>query len=388
METKSVTRRYDLDWLRIIGILTVFMFHSVRAFNFEPWSIKNAITYRGAQFVTDLLGVWQMPLIFVISGASLFFALSKGGPLLSRIGGFIKDKFLRLLVPLVVGVFTYTTYVVYLDRLTNGKFNGTFLQFLPHYFDGIYISSTTDGNFAFHGLHLWYLLVLFIFCIVLLPLFMFLKSRRGGRLLNGLTRFMALPGVFYLVLCLPVVLSENFLDEKSILGANLLGWSLMVYACFFISGFVIISSQRLQDSIMRLRWLSLAFAVGLGIVYFLTDQAREVMAWAFVLTILGFGMKHLNVNSPALQYANEAVLPFYIEHQTIIIIIGFSVVTWPIPDLLKWAIIAVSSFAVIIGLYEYIVRRNNVLRFLFGMKPLSRAARTVELPAQAVPTVK
>ena len=32
METKAVTRRYDLDWLRVMGILTVFIYHSGRFF--------------------------------------------------------------------------------------------------------------------------------------------------------------------------------------------------------------------------------------------------------------------------------------------------------------------------------------------------------------------
>ena len=387
MEPKIVTRRYDLDWLRVFAILCVFLFHSTRAFNMDPWSIKNPISYPAAQVFTNVLDIWMMPLIFVISGASIYFALGKGR-LGAVVGKFLKDKVLRLLVPLVVGVFTYTTYIVYLDRLTNGKFSGTFLQFLPHYFDGVFLSSTGDGNFAFHGLHLWYLEVLFIFCIIFLPLFLFLKSRIGARMLGGLTKVMAVPGVFYLALVLPVTLCENLLAPDSFLRIHFFSWGFAPYMCFFVSGFVIISSEALQRSIQRLRWLSLALTIATTVLWFVTDAHSDLMVWSWILAILGFGMKHLNFNSPALQYANEAVLPFYIEHQTIIIIIGFSVVTWPIPDLLKWAIIAVSSFAVIMGLYEYILRRNNVLRFLFGMKPLPRAAQPAALPVQPVTSGK
>ena len=52
---------------------------------------------------------------------------------------------------------------------------------------------------------------------------------------------------------------------------------------------------------------------------------------------------------------------------------GFFVVQWPIPDLLKFVVIALTSFAIIMILYEFLVRRTTVLRFLFGMKPLPKA---------------
>jgi peptidoglycan/LPS O-acetylase OafA/YrhL len=94
-----------------------------------------------------------------------------------------------------------------------------------------------------------------------------------------------------------------------------------------------------------------------------------------VLAILGFGMQHLTSNPPFLRYANEAVLPFYIMHQTVIVCLGYFVVRQPIPDLLKFAIIAAGAFAVCAALYELLVRRINVLRFLFGMKLQSKASR-------------
>ena len=93
-------------------------------------------------------------------------------------------------------------------------------------------------------------------------------------------------------------------------------------------------------------------------------------------------MRYLNVNKPVLTYASEAVLPFYILHQTVLLGVGYFVVQWAIPDPLKWAIIAVSSFAIIMSVYEYLVRRSNVLRFLFGMRLMKRAPQPAPLPAQ------
>ncbi len=103
METKAVARQYYLDWLRVMVILTVFIYHSTRFFSLGVWHVKNQTLYWGVEIFEQVLATWMMPLCFVISGASVFYALGKG-----RVGGFIKDKVLRLLVPLVVGIFTHS----------------------------------------------------------------------------------------------------------------------------------------------------------------------------------------------------------------------------------------------------------------------------------------
>jgi hypothetical protein len=79
-------------------------------------------------------------------------------------------------------------------------------------------------------------------------------------------------------------------------------------------------------------------------------------------------MHHLVFDRPGLRYANEAVLPFFILHQTVLLVVGYYVVTWKIPDVLKWAIIFTSSFIIIIALYTLLIRKFELFRFLFGMK--------------------
>jgi hypothetical protein len=116
----------------------------------------------------------------------------------------------------------------------------------------------------------------------------------------------------------------------------------------------------------------------------LGDNHDDLMAWFFNLTVFGFGMKHLTFSKPFLKYANEAVLPFYILHQTVLLCVGYFVVQWAIPSLLKWLIIVPLSFAIIMGLYE-LVRRNNILRFLFGMKLIKQAAPVMTRPPQPLP---
>ena len=133
MDARNVQRRYDIDWLRVLAILFVFVYHSTRFFNLGDWHVKNPTTYFAVEVWNRFASSWLMPFVFVISGASLFYAVGKSGA-----GQFIKDKVLRLLVPLVVGVFTHCALQVYLERLTHGQFSGSFFEFLPHYFEGIY----------------------------------------------------------------------------------------------------------------------------------------------------------------------------------------------------------------------------------------------------------
>jgi hypothetical protein len=90
------------------------------------------------------------------------------------------------------------------------------------------------------------------------------------------------------------------------------------------------------------------------------------------VAILGFGRRYLNIKNTFLQYANEAVLPFYILHQTVIVVIAFFMADWQAGIGVKYALLWIASFLVIMGLYEGIVKRLSVTRFLFGLKPLKK----------------
>jgi hypothetical protein len=79
-------------------------------------------------------------------------------------------------------------------------------------------------------------------------------------------------------------------------------------------------------------------------------------------------MKYLAFDRPLLRSASEGVMPFYILHQTVLLCIGYFVMTWAINDAAKWVIVFISSFIVITTLYMLFIRKFEVLRFLFGMK--------------------
>jgi len=384
MKKKASTRLYSLDWLRVLAILMVFVYHSTRFFNMETWNVKNPIWYPWVEVWNRFATTWLLPLIFVISGASLFFAVGKAGA-----GKFIKDKALRLLVPVVVCAMTHASLQAYLNRLTHGEFSGSYFQYLPNYF---------FNDFDGMGAHLWYLVVLFGFSVLLYPLFRWLKGR-GQQALSRLNHLLSPPGAAY-ALALPSILLVVLFDYESPVIYHNAGWSILVYLWLTLAGFLVVSDKRMQANIERLRWISLVLGLALaGSQFFLLDieqypsfgtwrnalgwAVRALGSWCIILAVLGFGRRFLNFNTPALKYANEAVLPFYILHQTVLMSVGFFVVQWNIPALAKWVIILLGSFPIIMLFYEFLVRRFNLMRFLFGMKPRPRAS--VVLPQESAP---
>ncbi|MBX3065228.1 MAG: acyltransferase family protein [Anaerolineae bacterium] len=373
----TIQRRSDLDWLRVISVFAVFVFHSGLFFNTMDWHIKNPHTYTSMLIVSFLLALWMMPLIFMISGASIYYALGA-----RSVGDFIKERILRLLVPLVVGIFTHIALSVYLERLSHGQFAGTFFAFYPHYFDGLY---WWGGNFAWMGLHLWYLEVLFVFSLVFLPWFWWLKRPLGRRILDRFHSLLAQPYAIYL-LALPIMLLQIAFNPNTIwTGRSWGGWSLPAYIPFFLYGFFFAAHEQVKDSILHLRWLSLAGGITSILAMFVANQGSAeptygtinyvlvfalfgLAAWCLILAIWGFTLRHLAMRSPLLAYANEAVLPFYILHHTVLLCVGYFVVQSALPDLVKAILISGSTLLIITGLYEFLIRRSNLLRFLFGMK--------------------
>jgi glucan biosynthesis protein C len=391
MEQKASTRLYYLDWLRVLAILGVFVYHTSRLFNMEDWNVKNPIWYPWVEVWNGFAMTWMLPLIFVVSGASLFYAVGKGQGGIRGAGKF--NKALRLLVPVVVCALTHASLQAYLGRLTHGEFSGSYFQYLPSYF---------RNDLDWEGAHLWYLWVLFLFSVLLYPLMRWLRGRGRG-VLSKLGDLLALSGAVY-ALALPSLLLATLLDYEN--TPHNAGWAFPVYLWLTLAGFLIASDDRLQASSQRLRWLSLPLGLGLtGLflallqilvvgrgmapaygswLYVLGWGTRALGSWCCVLAILGFGRKHLNFSTPFLSYANEAVLPFYILHQTVIMGVGYLIVRWAIPDLLKWLIVVPVSFVLIVVLYEFLVRRLNVLRILFGMKPIVErpVARPEALPVR------
>jgi peptidoglycan/LPS O-acetylase OafA/YrhL len=384
MVVQTVQRRYDLDWLRVLAILSVFVYHSTRFFNLYDWHVKNPVTYGWVQALEVFMEIWMMPFIFLISGASIFYAMNKGGA-----GTFFKDKTLRLFIPLLVAVFTYAPLQVYLERITHGQFSGSFFAWLPHYFEGAYMDVGGAGNFAFAGMHMWYVMILLLYCVMFYPLFRWWKGSGRG-VMDKIAGFLAAPWTMWLVMALPILILHIFVSDTDLeFGSG--GWPFLYYILFLLYGFVIVSHERLQTKIQRMRWFHLTLGGVLGAMYVflavnvsnpaiepwedaLGDTFWILSACNLLPAFLGFGMQYLTKFTPFLKYASEAVMGFYILHQTVLLVVGYFVVQWKIPDFAKWAVIAAGSFIVIMAVYELLIRRVNIMRWLCGMKPMGKVA--------------
>jgi len=380
MILNTSTRKYELDWLRVSAILIVFLYHSTRFFNLGDWHVKNVNTFVWVEVWNVFVTRWMMPLFFIISGASLFYTIGKS----RGWSKFYVDKFLRLMIPVLVASVTLSALQVYLERLTHGQFSGSFFSFLPEYFKGVYLGFGMTGNFAFHGMHLWYLLFLFLFSLICYPLFIWLKGS-GSDILDRITSFLTLPGLMVPGVCIPLVIMKGLIPQTVVDVGNG-GWGFLYYIWFLIAGFMIVSSEPLQHHIRDQRWLSLLLGVVLSTVYLhqlfspsrvifsalITDWIYTLLnflsAWSWLFAILGFGIKFMAFDKPLLRYANEAVLPFFILHQTVLLGIGYFVMTWETHDAIKWGIVFISSFVSIILLYVLLIRKLELFRFLFGMK--------------------
>jgi hypothetical protein len=166
-----------------------------------------------------------------------------------------------------------------------------------------------------------------------------------------------------------------YINPESILGMRGFGdWTLVYYAIVLILGFLCFADDRVQASIVKQRWISLIVGIVLYLMYRVFNIAlkssvlplgsfHEVLtSWCLVMGFLGFGLKYLRGTGGFLKYSTEAVLPFYILHQPVILLIAFWVIQLQIPVLVKYLSIVILSFAGIMLLYEGI-RRDGVLRF-------------------------
>ncbi|MEN6334322.1 MAG: acyltransferase family protein, partial [Phycisphaerales bacterium] len=159
------------------------------------------------------------------------------------------------------------------------------------------------------------------------------------------------------------------------------GWSLLPYLAVFVLGFLLAAGKETTRAIESHRIVAALVAlITFGLGYYLIKLRglpessvgfaliRGVLCWSCLVAICGFGARHLRSSNRFLKYANEAVLPFYILHQTVILAIGYHVIRLGAPLWLEYAIIVVTSFATTMALYELLIKRVNILRFLFGMK--------------------
>jgi glucans biosynthesis protein C len=358
-----LNRQVDLDWIRVIATLIVFLYHISMFFNPFPWHVKNSTIDQSYILVFSLLvGTWIMPLFFAISGITTYHALQR------RSGKeFVKERLIRLGIPLVFGVLVLTPPQVYIERHSHHQFNGSFIEFFPRYFDGLYLEINGTGNFAFFGLHLWYLLVLLVFSLILLPVFLNLKETKSFNFSHYLLLSFIL---FILVASIEIV--------------NLGGWGLPYYLFVYCIGYIYFSQNPFKEFIRKNKLVigvvtiisSCLYIYGFmngmagkgDLVSLLLTYIKVQNSWNWLLFIFYLGDKYLATAKMGLKYLSQASMPFYVLHQPIIVGLGYYLyqLSWNTP--IKLLFLTLVSFIIIMVIYHIIIQHFSVLRVSFGIK--------------------
>jgi glucan biosynthesis protein C len=383
METK--TRETYLDWLRILSILGVLIFHSAMPYVAEDsWHIKNAETSNLLLESNFFLHLFRMPLLFFISGTVSYYMMQRRTTL-----NFIGLRFRRLFIPLLAGMFIVVPPQIYMERLTQG-YSGSFWHWYPDVFNFI---PYPKGSFSWH--HLWFIAYLFLYDLLLAPLFSWWVSPASDAFKTKISTLAKGSRIY--VLMIPGILWFAFFSRKFPETNDLIhdGCFFVYWMFFLLAGFLCILQPALMNSLQRNRRISLTIGF-LAIVFinylrwnkiepghqywpldseyswYLFDALKPLIAWSWVFALMGYGKQYLNRKLSILNYLNQAVYPFYILHQTVIVVLVYYFVQLPNESILsKYMYTIGTTFFITVLTYHLLVRPYALTRFLFGMKPKS-----------------
>src|SRR5258706_8102802 len=355
--TLSSERRYDLDWLRVLGVLLLIPFHVALIFVLQPYTImyiRDVVNSPTLSIATGFIHMWHMPMLFMISGAATYFALG-----FRSAGQYIRERFLRLLVPLIFGILTFCPLTIYIQHSNMLSLQEGYIGFFHvdlNHLDGM--------NRSFTPAHLWFILYLFVFSLVGLPLFLWIRSEKGKRMIKAL-RTLAQAPLGVIALGVPLTLAA----ATGILGAL----NPLYYFIIFCYVLVFASDMRFQEAINKLTWVALAYGIFAAVLntmspvesyvqwtwqWTVLGLAYQIGRWTLTLATLGLGNRFLNRTSDVLGYASEAAMPFYLLHMTISVITGYFVIQLTAPVYVKYPLIVLVATGLTLLAYE-LVRRWN-----------------------------
>lgn len=375
----STSRHADLDWLRVVAILLLLVFHVGMMFTPWPWHVKNAEQLPQLEAPWRLMSALRMPLLMVVAGAGTALALRR-----RSLAGFAGERTRRLLVPLLFGMLVIVPPQIYIERIVQGichptylealglpRFQGSFLAFYPQVLEG---RPFPQGALSWH--HLWFVAYLFAFCLLALPLFAWLDRPSGAKLLRRLeARLSRGAWIFlpFLPLALVQLLLRRFPQTHALVDDPR---TLAYFGLLFFYGHLLVRCPAVFDRIVALRRWSLVLTVALylplapegDLPFPLEHLAVQALVWTGILAALGFARRHIRERRPWLAYAQELAYPFYILHQTVIVLLGYALLDVALGPWAKMVLLLALSFlATWLGCE--VARRMPWLRPLLGMKP-------------------
>jgi len=397
-------RRGELDLLRALVVVGLVFFHTAVLFGAGEFPMKAATESPVATVFIAFGATWGMPLLFVVSGMGIWYSLRSRG-----VGAFARERVRRLLVPLLTGLVALVPLQVYLGSRRGGD-SSSYAAFYARFWDVRpslnfpFVVGAAPGTGVFEVGHLWFLVCLLAFSLVLLPGFAWLRRPRGMRLVERLAGLLARPGAVFL-LATPLVAVELPLGSE----VGHAAWNRYSYALLLAYGYLAVADPRIGEAFQRQWRPALVFALllfGAGGSLYAAGAAhgdpftdfdplslafrlvKSIDGWLWVVAILGLARSRFanrsrsSASSASVDradratlvrrlgaYANEAVLPFYVLHETVIVGIAYWILTWRIGAGAQYLLIVLSSLAATLLLYEVGVRRTRVTRLLFGLKP-------------------
>ncbi len=376
---RASSRHYELDWLRIFVIWGAMAYHVIRGIQlYVPSVSTNGIL----SSISALLNLWGMPLLFCVAGASAWFALMGRTEL-----QFLADRFKRLMAPFLMGILV----VIPPEEYIGNHLNPTYHQSFPSFFlaklgqyGQLFHGNAFDNFIALWG-HLWFIPDLLLFSLVALPLFAWMKTRSGIWTRQRFATWCERPGV---LLGVGLFFTACEVVRETLLPPSVADYLRPVLFFFlsFIAGFLLYSDERIKQAILRegpfafaigvllfilFQWVHLAPGVSPSLRVLYSGLFIGYGIWVWIIAILNIGMRFLTTANAGLFYWKDASFSFYVLHILILAIIGFFVIQWPIPVPLQFLILLGASGAGLLVIYDQGIRPHNVLRVLFGIRPLT-----------------
>ncbi len=372
-------RRHDLDWLRIIAFGLLILYHIGMFYVTWDWHIKSSHASGLVEPLMSLVNPWRLALLFFISGVAVRFASDRQGA-----GRFAGRRILRLLPPIVFGMLVIVPPQTYLELRFKWGIAPDPWQFYRNYLsvEQVYPMITPTWN------HLWYVVYLLAYTLVLMPILPRLRSlaEAAGPAVCG---WLARGRLGWRLLVLPVL---PFLAYEAILAPRFPTTHALVddwaahadFLTIFLYGYLAAREDRFWRLVARATPTAVLLAVAIAVVSMGLSGAdshaepgmktalatlRIVYAWSVIVALLGLAGRFLNRPGPALSYLNEAVFPYYILHQTVIIVVAYPLIGAGVPAAAEALVVTVATVFGCVVLHEYAIRRSAVLRPLFGLKP-------------------
>jgi hypothetical protein len=421
-------RRLELDIVGMVIVVGLVFLHSAAIFSGQEMVVNTSQGQAATMVATLVVAfdvLWTMPVLMLMAGMTIRYSLRR-----RTVGQFVRERILRLFVPFLTGLLIIFPPQVYYYLKADPTYQDGFWQFLRRFWHvefslaafPAFIRGAPPDRVLLNVSYLWFLIYLFVYTLLLLPLLLYLLRPVGHRLVERLASFFTRRGAI-LLLAIPIAVVEAILTTE-FPG----GWNRFVWLFPILYGFVFAGDERFDETLVRHRKLALVLGIVSFLLYFVgmgalaqvaqvnpfTDRGVGGMvvraikgwaAWCWVVAVMGMAtrwgqrqrqtadsqpsgsaaMRQPSLADRILAYGREARLPFYVLHELPVILIGFYVVRWSAHPLVKYLVISFSALAATLLLYDIGVRRTLVTRVLFGMRPERRTAsapRPTEEPSQ------